>query len=98
MKYIILNKSESECTIAVTSHTSIERELLEMARLYPAKYKGSMMSHYQKALEICINKDALFLRFVDNSAFPSPVKISYQIGGLKDSQGKNLVKVLQKPL
>jgi hypothetical protein len=90
MKYIILGKTELECTIAITSHTSIERELLEMARLYPDKYKGAMLSHYQKALQICIDKDALFLKFLDKSTFPTPVTISYQIDRLKITESQKL--------
>ena len=79
MKYIILDRSATECDIALISHSTSERELLENAWANPEKFQNALLSHCQKALEVCIDRDASPVEVLESSSFPSSVKLSYRI-------------------
>lgn len=75
MRYLITEKNNNDCRVALISENDVEKELLSNSK----GNEDTMIHYYQQALEQKINPNAVFLELVEYSYYPSPVTISYQI-------------------
>jgi len=74
MKYAISNKTKINCVITLIPETAVEQALLKNT-----EEQDTFKFHYQTALERHIGPNATFVDLVDDTKFPSPVIVHYEI-------------------
>ena len=74
MKYKISNKTSNTCIITLMPENDIEKKLFTMK-----EEQFTFQVHYQNALEKLIHPDATFLLVLNDSTYPSPVLVKYEL-------------------
>jgi hypothetical protein len=74
MKYSISNKTRNSCVITLIPETSVEQALLKNT-----EEQDTFLFHYQAALERHLSPSATFINLIDDTSFPSPVTVHYEM-------------------
>jgi hypothetical protein len=74
MKYNISNKTNISCIITLIPENEGEENLVKNIR-----DEFTLLHHYNTVLKKHVNPYAEFLHFLDDTQFPSPVTVKYQV-------------------